>query len=380
MTAEHRRAELESELLLLFKRGIEGGRSNTDGSSSPACITDAQFNDLALRIFRHQWEGSPVLSTFWRQRGAAPEAIDHWTQIPGVPTAAFKEAALCTFPPDRSAAIFETSGTTASDRPGRHYLRTLSLYEASLLPTFETFVLPEQQRMRMLNLGPNAESMPHSSLGHMLSKVLERWGGPGSRHVQGAAGPDLEGFRRALRDAETQGEPVCLLGTAFGFIHWLDKYPEGRFRLAPGSRLMDTGGTKGRVREMDSATLYAAFQQAYSLRAEYIVNEYGMTELSSQYYDTVLRAGLDTGHPRPKRGPPWLRPLVVDPETLRPLPEGEIWLILHFDLANLDSVLAVQTDDLGRVTPHGLQLLGRATGAKARGCSLAAEELMQTRR
>jgi hypothetical protein len=101
-----------------------------------------------------------------------------------------------------------------------------------------------------------------------------------------------------------------------------------------------------------------------------------MTELSSQYYDAALSTGTGLEHPRPKMGPPWLRPLVVDPETLQSLPEGEIGLILHFDLANLDSVLAVQTDDLGRMTPSGLQLLGRATGAEARGCSLAAEALM----
>ena len=109
----------------------------------------------------------------------------------------------------------------------------------------------------------------------------------------------------------------------------------------------------------------------------HVVNEYGMTELSSQYYDPVLRSRTGLRHPRPKLGPPWLRPLVVDPETLRPLPDGEVGLILHFDLANLDSVLAIQTDDLGRVTPAGLQLLGRAVGSEARGCSLAAEEFMR---
>jgi hypothetical protein len=123
--------------------------------------------------------------------------------------------------------------------------------------------------------------------------------------------------------------------------------------------------------------LYAAYERSFGIPPERIVNEYGMTELSSQYYDTVLISDRGLVHPRPKLGPPWLRPLVVDPETLQPLPEGATGLILHLDLANLDSVLAVQTDDLGRITPDGLQLLGRATGAEARGCSLAAEELMR---
>jgi hypothetical protein len=213
----------------------------------------------------------------------------------------------------------------------------------------------------------------------MVSRVVQRWGASGSRHFQTAADPDLEGFRAALRAAEAAGEPVCLLGTAFGFVHWLDTYPNERYCLAPGSRLMDTGGTKGRVRELPPADLYAAYERVFGIPAEHLVNEYGMTELSSQYYDVTLRTGSGLDHPRPKAGPPWLRTLVVDPESLWPLPDGEAGLLLHFDLANLDSVLAVQTEDLGRQTTEGLRLLGRATGAEARGCSLAVEELMGAR-
>jgi hypothetical protein len=380
MAADDRRAALESELLALFATGL--GRSvvhgeEVSGSHQAPPISDERFNDLAIRIFRHQYEGSPILRAFWSHQGATPEQVRHWSEIPGVPTAAYKEAPLCAFPPGDAAAVFETSGTTTGGRSGRHFLRSLNLYEASLLPTFERFVLPERQPMRMLNLGPNRTAMPHSSLGHMLSLVEDRWGAPHSGHFLTAAGPDLNGFRTALRDAEGNGEPVCLLGTAFGFIHWLDTFPAERFRLAPGSRLMDTGGTKGRTRELPPEELISAYERAFGVPEDHVVNEYGMTELSSQYYDTVLSDGVGVEHPRPKRGAPWLRPLVVDPETLRPLPEGEAGLLLHIDLANLDSVVAVQTDDLGCVGPAGLRLLGRATGAEARGCSLAAEELMR---
>jgi hypothetical protein len=359
------RSALEAELLALFARGAASG-----------LISEKEFNALALRVFRHQFEGGRLLRAFWQRRGATPETVRHWTEIPGIPTAAFKEAPLCAFPPEEAAAVFETSGTTAGGRSGRHYLRTLALYEASLRPTFTEFVLPERKPIRMLNLGPNAAAAPYSSLGHMLSLVVGEWGAPGSAHFQSVSGPDLVGFRGALRQAEQEAEPVCLLGTAFGFIHWLDTFPGERFCLVPGSRLMDTGGTKGRTRELPVADLYAAYQRAFGIPLDHLLNEYGMSELSSQYYDVALRQRRGLDHPRPKLGPPWLRTLVVDPESLRPLPEGEIGLLLHFDLANLDSVLAVQTDDLGRHSPAGLQLLGRATGAEARGCSLAAEELM----
>src|SRR6266480_1799183 len=108
MTAEHRRAALEAELLALFAQGLgEEARKNI------------QFNDLALRIFRHQYEGSPILRSFWSHRGVTPQRVRHWSEITGVPTAAFKEAPLCAFPPGEAAAIFETSGTTAGGRSGR---------------------------------------------------------------------------------------------------------------------------------------------------------------------------------------------------------------------------------------------------------------------
>jgi hypothetical protein len=362
------RSALEAELLALFAAG----------AGEPACLPDERFNALALRVLQHEFAASPILRAFWSRRKATPETVQHWTQIPGVPTAVFKEAPLCAFPPEEAAAVFETSGTTAGGRSGRLYLRSLGLYEAALLPTFQAFVLPEARPMRMLNLGPNAEAQPRSSLGYMLSRVMREWGGPGSDHFLSAAGPDLDGFRSALRAAERDGEPVCLLGTAFGLIKWLDAFPEDRFRLAPGSRLMDTGGTKGRTREIVTEELYARYSGVFGLPPNRLVNEYGMTELGSQYYDAALRAGRGLEHPRPKLGPPWLHTLAVDPETLRPLPDGAIGLLLHFDLANMDSVLAVQTDDLGRVTPDGLQLLGRASGAEARGCSLTAEELMRS--
>ncbi len=363
---------LEAELLALMAHGIGAGEA------APAIVLDERFNELALRIFQHQYQGSPVLRAYWQRRGATPAAVRHWSEIPGIPTAAFKEAPLCTFDPQHAEAVFETSGTTGGARPGRHYMRTLELYQASLLPTFEAFLLPDRRPIRMLNLGPNAEASPHSSLGHMLSLVVRRWGAAGSRHFQSTAGPDLAGFREALHAAQAEGAPVCLMGTAFGFVHWLDAFPQDRYHLAPGSRLMDTGGTKGRSRDRAPAELYAAYERAFGIPADHLVNEYGMTELSSQYYDVALRTGSGLAHPRPKAGPPWLRTVAVDPETLHPLPGGEAGLLLHFDLANLDSVLAVQTEDLGRITPEGLQLLGRASGAEARGCSLAVEELMRS--
>ncbi|HEX7241001.1 MAG TPA: hypothetical protein VF263_12085, partial [Longimicrobiaceae bacterium] len=182
---------------------------------------------------------------------------------------------------------------------------------------------------------------------------------------------DHAGLRAALREAEADGVPVCVLGTSFAFVHWLDAAGE-RYALPAGSRVMDTGGFKGRSREVTREELYAALGEQLGVGAEWCVNEYGMTEMSSQFYDGV--AGVAA--PRLHRAPAWVRTRAVDPETLEALPDGETGVLRHWDLANLGSVMAVQTADLGMVTPDGIRLLGRARGAEARGCSLAMDQFL----
>jgi hypothetical protein len=115
--------------------------------------------------------------------------------------------------------------------------------------------------------------------------------------------------------------------------------------------------------------LYAALQALFRLSPERIVAEYGMTELSSQYYDS------NAGEPRLKIAPPWLRSYAVD-GTGHSLASGIVGALVHVDLANRSSCISIQTEDLGAVFPSGgLVLLGRDTGAELRGCSLDAESL-----
>ena len=173
------------------------------------------------------------------------------------------------------------------------------------------------------------------------------------------------------------GEPVCILGTAFALVHWLDALREAgtRFRLPAGSRLMDTGGFKGRSREVTREELYGAVEDRLGIPPAWCVNEYGMTEMSSQFYDGVAGAAPAPAD-RLHAGPPWVRTQATDPETLRPLPHGEVGVLRHFDLANLSSVMAIQTADLGITSPDGFRVLGRARGAEARGCSLAMDDLL----
>ena len=139
---------------------------------------------------------------------------------------------------------------------------------------------------------------------------------------------------------------------------------------------METGGFKGRSRIVERAALYHEASTRLGIPIEAIVAEYGMTELTSQYYDAPSsRAQIE---PRMKVPPPWLRPIVVDGEG-RPLPAAIVGAIRHVDLANRGSVIAIETEDLGAIVDGGLILLGREQSAELRGCSLDAEALFGRR-
>jgi Acyl-protein synthetase, LuxE len=357
---------LVAELEALFAAGLD------------APLDDAAFDTLARRVFAYQCERNGLYRAFCETRGRMPESVSHWTQIPAVPTEAFKAVALTTFPPEDAVSVFHTSGTTRGGCSGRHFFPTLRLYQASMLPAFAAYVLPDGAQLPMLVAGPPPASAPHSSLTHMFGGVIDAFGAEGSGFFWREGDVDLARLTTALRLHERAERPVCLMGTAFALLHTTDAIERDgtRFALAAGSRLVDTGGFKGRSREVPQAELYNQYARTFGVPAGHIVNEYGMTELSSQYYDRVLRDETGADLPRLKAGPPWLRAVVVDPETLDPVALGVPGLARHVDLANLFSVVAVQTDDLAVLHPGGLELLGRAPGAEPRGCSLAMEQLL----
>lgn len=357
-----------------------------------ATLPDDVFDRLARAVFAHQFACNRPYRLYCERRGASPETVTHWTEIPAVPTDAFKAAALaCGDPAEiqaaasragdgrRSAAVFRTSGTTlGAEQRGTHYVPDLSLYDAALRAGFMAHLLPEGGQMRIVSLVPPPAQVPDSSLSHMAGAVMGDFGTAGSGwYVSPAGGIDGAALEATLRSAEAAGEPVCILGTAFALVHWLDALREAgmRFRLPPRSRLMDTGGFKGRSREVTREELYGALQERTGISPAWCVNEYGMTEMSSQFYEGVAGAAPPVAE-RLHGGAPWVRTQATDPETLRPLPHGEVGVLRHVDLANLHSVMCLQTADLGVTSPGGFRVLGRARGAEARGCSLAMDDLL----
>ena len=336
-------------------------------------LDDAAFLALARDIVAYQLRTNAPFAAFAAAQGITPERVPVRLQdLPAVPAAAFKEARLATFPPAETAVWFETSGTTQG-RGGRHEMPGTRLYDAALLATFDRMVLSGRGRLRYLLLVPDPRVQPHSSLGHMMATIArERGDGADVWLLQGDA-LDADGFLAAAAQARADGAPVCLAATAFALVGLLDAL-RGRhteMRLPRGSVVMETGGFKGRSRMVARETLYREAGAALGIPLDAIVAEYGMTELSSQYYDGVAdRARIE---PRVKRAPPWLRTLVMGAEG--PVAPGIVGALRHIDLANRGSVIAIDTEDLGAEVDGGIVLLGREQGAELRGCSLDAETL-----
>ncbi len=268
---------------------------------------------------------------------------------------------------------FTTSGTTAL-ATGHHYLDTRALYDASLLAGFERLFLDGTKIARMLTLVPERDG---SSLRHMLLHVSASLDLGPERNFLHDDALDVTGLLDAVADARADGRPIVVAGTAFAFVALLDALAAdgGDASLPPGSRVMETGGFKGKSRVVPQPALYAELGAAFALPTSAIVAEYGMTELCSQYYDAAPRPA-DPARARLKIAPPWLRPLVVDARG-NELPHGTVGMLKHVDLANRPSVLAIQTEDLAVASAAGIVLLGRDADASLRGCSLDVEHLIR---
>lgn len=345
--------------------------------ADPRAWPDAAFEERALRAFRLQFEANRPYARYCRATGVTAESVEGWRDIPPVPTAAFRAVELIVGDPADAQLRFRTSGTTGGAAArGTHLVRRPETYRASLLGPFRHAMLDGRSAGRLLLLHPAFEPARDSSLGWMLDTVLDELGAPESARVEpcGAADRDAPGGIVLLEAAAAAEEPVAILGTTLALADWAEGLAAAdvRIELPVGSRVMDTGGAKGREGLERDATIGALLER-FGLPEEAAVNEFGMTELLSQRYGAGLgRLAL--------RGPPWLRSRVLDPVTLEERPEGDEGILCHYDLANVGSVVAVLTADRGRAVGDAIEWLGRTSGATPRGCSLATAELLEAQR
>ena len=356
----------EAELLAMIDRGVDAPKD------------DAEFDDLARRLFAYQFERNAPYRTFCERRRKTPETVTRWTEIPAIPISAFKHVVLACEGTE-GAREFNSSGTTRPEYKSRHFHPSLAVYDRNASINFAAHLLPDGRRLPMLVLFPAPDEMPNSSLAHWLALQARHHASDGGRWFVSTAGLDADGLTDALRDAERVDQPICLLAASFSLVHFLEYCAERQvaFRLPPGSRLMDTGGYKGRSRELTKIELYDAISATLGLAANDIVNMYGMTEHSTQFLDAMLRNNVrGVQAPRYKTVPPWARTRVLDPNTLQPVPRGEPGLLCHYDLANRASVLAVLSEDVGYELDEGFEVIGRADSVEARGCSISVDELI----
>ncbi|MBM4363603.1 MAG: acyl-protein synthetase [Deltaproteobacteria bacterium] len=343
------------------------------------------FDELALEIAAYQARHHAGYARLLAARGGLPGSA---RDLPAVPVDAFRLGRVAVHPEAEDELVFLTSGTTSGAR-GRHPVREPGTYrELALLGARRALIAGSGGPRVVVALAPDPGARPSSSLGYMMRLLMEELDGralelgtsfaagePG-RWLAGADGVDLRGLGRAIDLAGSRGEPLLLLATGFALVTLLDALGPSSLPLPAGSVVMPTGGTKGRTREVGQEELRDLVALAFELLPEQIVGEYGMTELTSQLYEGTLPGAAVTGPRGSFLSPPWLRVDAVDPATLRPLPEGESGLARFLDLGNVDSAVAVVTQDRIRCVDGAVELLGRLPGAPPRGCSLALEELV----
>ncbi len=350
-------------------------RTLLTGRSTP--LATAEFHELAQTLFSLQFAHNPAYRRFCESRRVSPDGIAHWSEIPAIPAAAFKEFELTSLPPGHRQFVFHSSGTTGH-RPARHFHdgESLALYELSLMAWFGAQLEPANGSS-FISLTPPAEAAPRSSLVHMFHTIHRELGSPDSRFTgrlvaDGSWDVDGEATLAVLRHSIAESRPVNLMGTAFNFLQLLDHLNSAsiQLNLPAGSRVFETGGYKGRTRALPRAELHSLITKELGIPEALIGGEYGMCELSSQAYDLKAQSPMSKLPVRTFRFPPWARAQIISPETGREVADGETGLIRIFDLANIRSVLAIQTEDLAVRHGDGFELLGRADLAEARGCSL----------
>jgi hypothetical protein len=361
----------------------------------------SSFDRLGLELFALQFKRNAAYRRFCESRHLTPGVVRHWAEVPSVPAAAFKEYEFSCLSPGERTAVFCSSGTTGQ-HVSRHFhgAKSLALYEESLLGWFNEHIpmadgqsaiaigrasdvgtsWAHRADWQALILTPPPAQAPHSSLVHMFETIRRKLKGAegafvGTAVEGGGWDIELDAAVRAVEKLAASRRPALVLGTAFSFVHLLDQLGERRlqFRLPAGSCALETGGYKGRSRQLPKAALHALITQGLGIPADHIICEYGMSELSSQAYDGAVGPSRALRHKeRCFQFPPWARARVVSPETGREVGVGESGLIRVWDLANVWSVMAIQTEDLALRRQAGFELIGRAAVAEPRGCSLMA--------
>ncbi|QNH60961.1 acyl transferase [Hymenobacter sediminicola] len=316
-------------------------------------LTDATAPAVALRLFRHQAEHCPPYRAYLAALGRNPAQVQQLADIPFLPIEFFKTHEVRTKPESWTPQeLFLSSGTTQQQR-SHHHLRHPQLYRQNAAHIFQRYYGPLQD-WTFLALLPSYLEQGHSSLVAMVEYFARESG----QQQQAFFLHDHSALLQALGEAKEQGRRVLLFGVSYALLDLAAEY--GAVSELQGLTVLETGGMKGRRREMIREELHQELQQAFGPAG--IHSEYGMTELLSQAYSF----GDGRFH-----APPQLQVLLRDPAdpfaVSATRPDGAINVI---DLANIDSCAFIETKDLARMHPDGsFEVLGRIDNSDVRGCN-----------
>jgi phenylacetate-coenzyme A ligase PaaK-like adenylate-forming protein len=309
-----------------------------------------EFDQLAMQIFKHQFENNPVYRSFCDLLYVHPSDVKELAQIPFLPIQFFKSHQILSTSDDIQET-FTSSGTTGSIT-SKHLVTDRSLYEQSYSRGFHHFY-GNIEEYTVLALLPNYLERDGSSLIYMVDDLIKKSQKPASGFYLN----NLEELSEKLIHLDSQGEKVLLIGVTFAL---LDLIENSQFQLQ-NTVIMETGGMKGRRKELTRFELHQILKSGFGVSN--IHSEYGMTELLSQGYSKgngIFEC------------PPWMKVLTRDTEdALTILGDQKTGGLNIIDLANYNSCSFIATQDLGKVYTNGnFEVLGRFDHSDIRGCNL----------
>lgn len=307
------------------------------------------FNKLSLEAFQYQFRNNAVYNSYVKALGVNPTVVNSVSQIPFLPVSFFKTHSVKTG--DFVAeTVFESSGTTGSIN-SRHQVKDLLLYKESFTRGFELFYGPVTDWC-IIGLLPSYLERENSSLVYMVNELIQQSADPRSGFYLTA----FEKLSAVLKEAEAGKQKTLLIGVTFALLD----FAELSHLSLQHTVVMETGGMKGRRKEMIRAEVHDLLKKGFGISA--VHSEYGMTELLSQAYSKG--EGIFSA-------PPWMKILVRDEEDPLLVKETGAGIINIIDLASIDSCCFIATDDAGKVHQDGsFEVLGRMDGSDLRGCSL----------
>ncbi|WP_223274607.1 LuxE/PaaK family acyltransferase [Salibacter halophilus] len=312
---------------------------------------EQQFNNVALKTFRFQYDNVAIYREFVDTLKIDPNSIEHFSDIPFLPISFFKTQSVYPQQYPKPEVVFSSSGTTGSDR-SQHKIHKLKTYRESFNRAFRQFY-GKPEELAILGLLPSYLEREGSSLIYMVDDLI------GQSRIQesGYYLYDHEALRDQLLKLEDKKQPTLLIGVSYALLDFVEKYSLDLNHTT----VMETGGMKGKRKEMVKEELHRILQKGFGV--ESIHSEYGMTELLSQAYSS--------GH-NIFQAPPWMKVLIRDTNDPFCYIENDSTGGLNIiDLANRYSCSFIATQDLGKLHDDGsFEVVGRFDNSDIRGCNL----------